>query len=126
MNARARIVTIAWGDSYIDTLRSLTLTSLLAPGNLPSLTRMLDCELVIVTEQRFFVVCGDDEGKYRGQNRGACVRMGLSVPEASGSLLPQHLEQHRNRNRTNFRLENTRIQLGNIQQGSEQILQRRK
>src|SRR5262249_46531560 len=54
MKPRARIITMAWGQPYFDTLRSLALPAVLAPGNLPSLASMLDCEMVIVTEQRFF------------------------------------------------------------------------
>jgi hypothetical protein len=51
---RARIITMAWGRPYLETLRSLALPAVLAPGNLPSLAAVLECELVIVTEQGFF------------------------------------------------------------------------
>src|SRR5262245_26392036 len=54
MKPRARIITMAWGRSYFETLRSVALPAVLAPGNLPALTRMLDCELAVVTEQGYF------------------------------------------------------------------------
>lgn len=50
----ARIITMAWGERYIDDLLSMTLPALLAPGNLPSFTEYFDSELVVVTELRFF------------------------------------------------------------------------
>ncbi len=54
MKLPARIITTAWGRPYVDTLLSLALPAVLAPGNLPSLTKVLDCELVLVTEEAFF------------------------------------------------------------------------
>jgi Macrocin-O-methyltransferase (TylF) len=49
-----RIITYAWGEKYVDTLLTLTLPALLAPGNLPYVASEVPCELVIVTERRFF------------------------------------------------------------------------
>jgi len=50
---------MAWGRPYADTLVSLALPAILAPGNLPSLAAMMDCDLVIVTEQAFFAEIRD-------------------------------------------------------------------
>src|SRR5262245_7742534 len=49
-----RIITYAWGAKYVDTLLSLTLPALLAPGNLPYVASEAPCELVILTQRRFF------------------------------------------------------------------------
>jgi hypothetical protein len=51
---RARVVTMAWGDRYIDDLVEITIPALLAPGNLPAFAEQFDCEFVIVTETRLF------------------------------------------------------------------------
>lgn len=50
----ARIITMAWGERYVIDLLSLTLPALLAPGNIPAFAQHFDCDLVIVTETRFF------------------------------------------------------------------------
>ena len=52
--ARARVITTAWGDRYIDDLVEITIPALLAPGNLPAFAEQFDCEFVIVTETRLF------------------------------------------------------------------------
>lgn len=49
-----RIITYAWGDKYFEYLMSLVIPSLLAPGNLPYVAKVVPCELVILTEERFF------------------------------------------------------------------------
>jgi Macrocin-O-methyltransferase (TylF) len=49
-----RVITYAWGEKYVDTLLTLTLPALLAPGNLPYVASEVPCELVILTERRFF------------------------------------------------------------------------
>lgn len=49
-----RLVTCAWGKEHLDRLLTLTLGSVLAPGNLPRLTAQFDCTVVIVTETCFF------------------------------------------------------------------------
>jgi hypothetical protein len=49
-----RLVTYAWGKSYIDKLLDFTLASVLSPRNLPLLAEMCDCTLVVVTEQAWF------------------------------------------------------------------------
>jgi len=49
-----RIITYAWGERYLHELLSLTLPALLAPGNLPSVAALVPCELVVLTEERFF------------------------------------------------------------------------
>jgi hypothetical protein len=50
----ARVITYAWGEKYVDTLLSLTMPALLAPGNLPYVASEVPCELVILTQKRFF------------------------------------------------------------------------
>jgi hypothetical protein len=50
----ARLITMAWGERYIDDLLRIALPALLAPGNLPSFVQDFDCVLVIVTEARHF------------------------------------------------------------------------
>ena len=49
-----RIITYAWGEKYVDTLLTLTLPALLAPGNLPYVASEVPCELVILSQRRFF------------------------------------------------------------------------
>src|ERR1700730_2780098 len=49
-----RVITYAWGEQYVDLLLSLTLPALLAPGNLPYVAGSTSCELVILSEERFF------------------------------------------------------------------------
>jgi hypothetical protein len=49
-----RVITYAWGDSYIEDLLSVTIPALLSPGNLPYLASQLSCEVVILTEERLF------------------------------------------------------------------------
>jgi hypothetical protein len=51
---RARLITMAWGDRYIDDLIEITIPALLAPGNLPAFAEGFYCEFVIVTETRVF------------------------------------------------------------------------
>ncbi|MGO8920867.1 MAG: hypothetical protein ACLQJR_33655 [Stellaceae bacterium] len=50
----ARLITMAWGDSYIEELLSVTVPALLAPGNLPAFAEDFDVEFVMVTETRLF------------------------------------------------------------------------
>jgi len=50
----ARIISYAWGESYVDELLSFVLPALLAPGNLPYFASQVPCELTLVTEERFF------------------------------------------------------------------------
>jgi len=49
-----RIITYSWGERYVDVLLTLTLPALLAAGNLPYVVSEVPCELVILTERRFF------------------------------------------------------------------------
>ncbi len=51
---RLRIITMVWGESYLADLVTMSLPSILAPGNLPALVNDFDCEVVIVTEESFF------------------------------------------------------------------------
>jgi hypothetical protein len=55
-----RIITYAWGENYLHELLSLTLPALLAPGNLPSVAVLVPCELIILTEERFFATVNSD------------------------------------------------------------------
>jgi hypothetical protein len=49
-----RVISYAWGESYVDHLLSLTIPALLAPGNLPYLASEVSCEVFLLTEERFF------------------------------------------------------------------------
>lgn len=49
-----RIISYAWGQSYVDELLSLTLPALLAPGNLPYVAARVPAEVVLLTEERLF------------------------------------------------------------------------
>jgi hypothetical protein len=49
-----RIITYGWGERYVDVLLTFTLPALLAPGNLPYVASEVPCELVILTQRRFF------------------------------------------------------------------------
>jgi len=50
----ARVITMAWGERYVGDLLEVTVPALLAPGNLPVLAAVFDCEFVAVTETQFF------------------------------------------------------------------------
>src|SRR5262245_57772008 len=49
-----RVITYAWGERYVNVLLTLTLPALLAAGNLPYVVSQVPCQLVILTERRFF------------------------------------------------------------------------
>ena len=49
-----RIIIYAWGEKYLDLMLSLNLPALLAPGNLPYVAANAPCQVVILTEERFF------------------------------------------------------------------------
>ena len=49
-----RLITYAWGEKYLELLLSLNLPALLAPGNLPYVAAKVPCQVVILTEERFF------------------------------------------------------------------------
>lgn len=46
---RVRFLLPVWGERYIQRFAELSLPSLLAPGNLPSLAAQCDCEIVLLT-----------------------------------------------------------------------------
>lgn len=48
---RLRLLTVIWGKRYIEEFSRVSLPSLLAAGNLPSLARMTDLEVVILTSE---------------------------------------------------------------------------
>ncbi len=50
----ARIITMVWGESYLEHLINFAIPAVLAPGNLPCVAENFDTELVIVTETRLF------------------------------------------------------------------------
>jgi hypothetical protein len=54
MKQPARVITTAWGKGYLDELLTVTLPALIAPGNLPALAQLFECEVVLVTETAFF------------------------------------------------------------------------
>jgi hypothetical protein len=49
-----RIITYGWGERYVDVLLAFTLPALLAAGNLSYVASEVPCELIIVTQRRFF------------------------------------------------------------------------
>jgi hypothetical protein len=55
----ARIITMVWGEQYINNMLELTLPALLAPGNIPAFVEHFDAEMVVVTETRFFDLLAD-------------------------------------------------------------------
>jgi hypothetical protein len=55
-----RIITYAWGEKYISELLSLTLPAALAPGNLPYVTSVAQCEMILLTQQRYFSRINND------------------------------------------------------------------
>src|SRR5579864_8464000 len=55
-----RIIGYAWGDTYVDELLKFAIPALLAPGNLPAVAAQVQCELVLVSEERLFgKIAGD-------------------------------------------------------------------
>lgn len=50
-----RVISIAWGSTYIADFLEYCLPALLAPGNVPVLTRHFTTRIVLVTETKFFV-----------------------------------------------------------------------
>jgi hypothetical protein len=51
---KIRLVTYAWGRQHVEDLLNYALPSVLAPGNLPALSTVFDCVVVVVTEEAFF------------------------------------------------------------------------
>ena len=49
-----RLISIAWGESYVEDFLELCLPAALAPGNLPVLAERFSVELVFVTESALF------------------------------------------------------------------------
>src|SRR5690348_9159448 len=50
----ARIIIPCWGEQYLRDLLTMTLPALAAPGNLPAFSEVFACEIVLITEKRFF------------------------------------------------------------------------
>ena len=50
----ARLISIAWGESYVNNFLDLALPAALAPGNIPALAAYFDLEFILVTERRLF------------------------------------------------------------------------
>ena len=55
MKRRLRIITYAWGRQYVENLLDITLAAVLAPGNLPALIEIFECEFVLLTEEALFL-----------------------------------------------------------------------
>lgn len=51
---RARLIIPVWGEKYVERLDIACLPAVLAPGNMPYLSTVFDCELAIVTQQSLF------------------------------------------------------------------------
>ena len=51
MKPLLRIITVAWGESYIEKLLSISLPAILSRNNLPVLTEHFSCTFVLVTEE---------------------------------------------------------------------------
>ena len=49
-----RVITYAWGATYVEELLNYTLPALLAPGNLPYVASQVSCEVILLTEEQFF------------------------------------------------------------------------
>ena len=49
-----RIISYAWGESYVDELLNFVIPALLSPGNLPAVAHHARSELVLLSEQRLF------------------------------------------------------------------------
>src|SRR5262245_23117354 len=49
-----RVISIAWGERYLEDFLEYCLPALLAPGNVPALTGHFATEIVFVTETTFF------------------------------------------------------------------------
>jgi hypothetical protein len=67
----------AWGDRYIGDLLNAVVPSVLAPGNLPFLAKLFDCDIVFLSEQRKFEEIKDHP---------AFVRLGSTCPTHLVSL----------------------------------------
>jgi hypothetical protein len=52
--APLRLISIAWGDAFVDDYLNCCLPAALAAGNLPALLPHFSCEIVLVTESRQF------------------------------------------------------------------------
>lgn len=69
MKRRLRIITYAWGRQYVENLLDITLAAVLAPGNLPALAEVFECEFVLLTERGLF----DDIEKHPVYRRVAAI-----------------------------------------------------
>lgn len=65
-----RIITYAWGATYVEELLTLTIPALLAPGNLPYVASQVSCEVIILTEEHLFEKVSSDPAVMRV--RGHC------------------------------------------------------
>jgi hypothetical protein len=72
-----RIIGYAWGDSYVDELLNLALPALLAPGNLPAVAAQVQCELVLVSEERLFAKIAGHPAIKKAQELCAVRLVGL-------------------------------------------------
>lgn len=49
---KVRIITCAWGASYVEDMMELQLPAVLAPDNVPALAKEFNCELVLLTKRK--------------------------------------------------------------------------
>ena len=64
-----RVISMAWGEKFVDEFLELCLPALLAPGNLPLIAKHFSTELVLVTEARLF----DQVNKHHAIERAARI-----------------------------------------------------
>jgi len=55
----ARIIIPCWGEQYRDQLLAITLPALASPNNLPAFSEEFACELVLLTQAKFFDAIAD-------------------------------------------------------------------
>lgn len=60
MRLPTRLISYAWGDTYVDELLKLAIPAVLAPGNLPAVAAQVPCELVLLSEERLFTKIASD------------------------------------------------------------------
>ncbi len=51
MSSKVSFLTVVWGEAHINRFASLALPSFLAPGNIPALAKVVDLEIVIMTQR---------------------------------------------------------------------------
>lgn len=72
-----RVITYAWGASYVEELLAFTIPALLAPGNLPYVASQVSCEVIILTEERLFERVSSDPAVMRVREHCPVRLLGL-------------------------------------------------